>query len=333
MSAQDNTEKIIRKIHRVISEGDPYPRDPSRVIIQKKDVLVLLDELTAALQELSEEYQLSIEAREKVERDLRRKNEAAIADTARRAEDIYAASMLYSTDALERVWEIMHEATDSMSQIYEEMEGKLRHQEKKLRNNQSELQSQLQDMKDTDKYMSLIEDHNKEEEREKNRAKAKARERKKQANMYANRQTEIRVNREVLNQLGFAAEEDPAGEGVFEAKPKKEAPVIRVNEKYNPNNRPELGRKKKVQPEEELPVFAASIKELKPEELISLDELDDIPDLAEVPETASAALEENDFLDDEADVFDDIPEEELMLPEERREAAEQDKKKSFWRRN
>ena len=45
MGAQDNTEKVLRSLHVLLSKSEPYPKEPSKVIIDKQQVIDLLAEL------------------------------------------------------------------------------------------------------------------------------------------------------------------------------------------------------------------------------------------------------------------------------------------------
>ena len=35
MGAQDNTEKVLRSLHVLLSKSEPYPKEPSKVIIDR----------------------------------------------------------------------------------------------------------------------------------------------------------------------------------------------------------------------------------------------------------------------------------------------------------
>lgn len=83
----------------------------------------------------------------------------------RNAEDVYAAAVLYTDDALQRVQHIMQDTTDALQDILKKAQDDMKNQKVVIRENQSELKSQLQDMVDTEKYLKLIEERNHELER------------------------------------------------------------------------------------------------------------------------------------------------------------------------
>ena len=84
---------------------------------------------------------------------------------------MYAASVMYTNEALRHVQEIMQRATDAMQEIYKDANEKLQKEKDIVRRDQSDLKGHLQNLADTDKYLNLIEDRNREIEKE--RAKEK----------------------------------------------------------------------------------------------------------------------------------------------------------------
>ena len=41
MGAQDNTEKVLRSLHVLLSKSEPYPKEPSKVIVDKQQARLL----------------------------------------------------------------------------------------------------------------------------------------------------------------------------------------------------------------------------------------------------------------------------------------------------
>ena len=202
MSAQDNTEKILRKLHVLLSKSEPYAKEPSKVIVDKQEILDLLSDLNKSMYDIMDEYELTKQSRDRAEREFQKKGDEIVWNASRKAEDIYAASVMYTDEALSRVQEIIRETDESISKIYTKMNSQLKEQEKILRHNQLELKSTLQDLLDTEKYLKLIEDRNREIKQKKDKTKPiEERER----NIYANRQTEIRINQEYFEKMGISA--------------------------------------------------------------------------------------------------------------------------------
>ena len=205
MSAQSNTEKVLRSLHVLLSKSEPYPKEPTKVIVEKQQMLDQLSELNTCIYQIMEEHEMTTRSRDKAEREFRKKSDQIIWDASRKAEDIYAASVMYMDEALNGIQDIMRQANEAVDKIYMDMDASMKKEERRIKENQSELKSQLQDLVDTEKYLNLIEERNKELERQKNAGKPVE---KKEASIYANRQTEIKVNQAYLDKLGLSVEDE-----------------------------------------------------------------------------------------------------------------------------
>ena len=107
MSAQDQTEKVLRQLHVLLSKSEPYPKEPSKVIVDKEQMLALLADLNTCMYGIMDEYELTQRSRDRAEREFRKQGDQIVWDASRKAEDIYAASVMYTDEALNRVWDIM----------------------------------------------------------------------------------------------------------------------------------------------------------------------------------------------------------------------------------
>ena len=208
MSAQDQTEKVLRQLHVLLSKSEPYNREPTKVIVDKEQMLTLLADLNTCIYGIMDEYELTQRSRDRAEREFRKQGDQIVWDASRKAEDIYAASVMYTDEALNRVWDIMHETSEKVGQLYTDMAEHLKEQEIAVKSNQLELKSQLQDLVDTEKYLSLIEQRNRELKKQKEEGKPKERMGVSEKSIYANRQSEIKVNAEYLEKLGYSVDEE-----------------------------------------------------------------------------------------------------------------------------
>ena len=55
MNANDKTEKVLREIHIMLSKAEPYKPEPSRVIINKQQMIDLLAELNKCIYAMQDE--------------------------------------------------------------------------------------------------------------------------------------------------------------------------------------------------------------------------------------------------------------------------------------
>lgn len=228
MGAQDNTEKVLRSLHVLLSKSEPYPKEPSKVIIDKQQVIDLLAELNTCIYQIMDEYELTIRSRDKAERDFHKKGDQIIWDASRKAEDIYAASVMYMDETLNRMQDIMQEADKKVGAIYQEIKEQMEKEEQELRTNKSELKGQLQDLVDTEKYLKIIEERNREIEKEKMEGRPEyEQEKREEKAIYANRQTDIKINQEYLDKLGLSVPEELVEEPEkVPEEPEVQAPVM-----------------------------------------------------------------------------------------------------------
>lgn len=204
MSSQDKLEKVLRDIHVLISRSESYSQD--RIIVNKQEMFGLIDRLNASIYEIMEEYELTKQSRDKAEREHKKQGDKIIWDASRKAEDIYAASVMYTDEALNHIQAIMDESTEQIRQVQNEMLKGLEEKKQIVRTNQLELKSQLQDLLDTEKYLSLIEERNKEIEREKE--KHGRRFGQKEKSQFADVKTEIRINKDYFKNAGIDIEDE-----------------------------------------------------------------------------------------------------------------------------
>ena len=202
MSAQDNMEKVLRELHVLLSKSNPYERDSNYLVVNKKEMLDILKQLAVCMSEVMDEYELTQQGREQAQRENRKIGEEIINDARAKAEDVYAASVMYTDEALRRILDIMDEANESVKAVYDSMGEKLANERKLVSGDKLELKSLLQDLKDTDKYMGIIEERNKKIAKEK-----KWKEEDTESSPYAAVKPEIKINRDYFEQQGISFEE------------------------------------------------------------------------------------------------------------------------------
>lgn len=207
MSAQDRTEQVLREIHILFSNSEVYDRGANKIIVDKKEVLELLSRLNICIYEMMEEYELTQQGRDKAEREVKKIGEEIILDANSKAEDVYAASVIYTDEALRRVQDIMQEATESAKAVCDKMLEELRKEKAIVRRDQSELKSHLQDLTDTDKYLNLIKECNKQIEKEKNKEKKEQ-----EVSPFTPVKPEIKINMEYFEKTGILPEGEKEGE-------------------------------------------------------------------------------------------------------------------------
>ena len=166
MSVQDKIERILKEIHVLFSKSQTYGPNDSMVVVEKQKVFELLEQLNVAVYEVMDEYEVTSQKHELSERRSQKRGEEIVGRANRHADDIYAASIMYTDDALSRIQNIMEDANKSVQRIFRKMSEELTDEKDQIRQNQSELREQLQDFADTQKYLKLIEENNQQREKE-----------------------------------------------------------------------------------------------------------------------------------------------------------------------
>jgi hypothetical protein len=204
MSSQDKLEKVLRDIHILISRSEAYSKD--RIIVSKQEMFGLIDRLNASIYEIMEEYELTKQSRDKAEREHKKQGDRIIWDASRKAEDIYAASVMYTDEALGHIQAIMDDSMEQIRAVQDAMLEELEEKKHIVRTNQLELKSQLQDLVDTEKYLNLIDERNREIEREKENSGRRFGQ-EKEKSQFEDVKAEIHINEDYFRNAGIELED------------------------------------------------------------------------------------------------------------------------------
>lgn len=202
MGAQDRTEKVLRDMHVLFSKAQPYEGSARNVIVDKNAMMDLLKELNSCMYDMMEEHELTVKSRDKANREVQKQGDEIIFDATRKAEDIYAASIMYTDSALDSIQEIIKDSQESITKIYEEAQKKIKEESKSIKSNQLELKSHLNDLIDTQKYLRLIDEENMRILKE----KSEGSEEDFDAPKYS--APEVRIDKEYFVKAGLAFEDD-----------------------------------------------------------------------------------------------------------------------------
>lgn len=149
------------------------------------------------------------------------------------------ASVMYTDDALGRIQDIIEEAEKSAKEILHTLNRSMEEEKRLIRTNQLELKTQLEDMKDTAKYIKLIEERNREIAKAKNKKTNDEKERRYQRTEDKDEDfvpitPEIKINEEYFEKAGLTPEGLPKDmeEETSAEETAYEKPVIKINEEY-----------------------------------------------------------------------------------------------------
>lgn len=254
MNIQDKLERILRELHVMLSRAPASQLNEEYVLIPKKEMQKELGSLSQALREMMDEYEATEQGRNRGELEAEQRRMEIIRHANQQAQDIYAASVLYSEDALGRIQTIMEEAEMAAREVLKRLNREMEEEKRVVRSNQLELITQLEDMKDTAKYMKLIEERNRELARAKAQKKENSQKRRYQRKTEKDPDfqaitPEIKINEEYFEKAGLTPEGIPK-----EPEEKEivyEKPVIKVNPEYFEKVRKESGEEKQKEAGEE----------------------------------------------------------------------------------
>ena len=165
MSPQDKVERVLKEIHVTFSKSEMMDGHPDKVIIDRKKFLGLLDRLNQGIYDMMDQYEQTRQSRNNAERAFRKKGDEIIEAANANAEDVYAASVIYTADMIGAIRDLMDQTNDSMNDLFMQFKKDLREQKDKLQSHENELQGQLADLADTKKYLSIIDDINRQRAR------------------------------------------------------------------------------------------------------------------------------------------------------------------------
>ncbi|MCR5388981.1 MAG: hypothetical protein K6E56_07025 [Lachnospiraceae bacterium] len=206
MSSQDHLERALRDIHVLISKSESY--GGNKVIIDKNELFALIDRLNKSIYKIMEDYELTKASRDAAEREHRKKADKIVWDASRKAEDIYAASIMYTDETLGHIEEIIRDAGQRIEALGKSMVKDMEEQRITVKENQLELKGQMQDLLDTEKYLSLIEERNKEIEKQKLLSASRYAVSGGEKSQFADVKAEIKINKEYFKNAGIPIEDD-----------------------------------------------------------------------------------------------------------------------------
>lgn len=164
---QEKLEQIMRQIYLMLSNCQESAYSSEDLIVPKKRLFALMDELNYAVYDLMEQYEGNVSSRERALAEHERKMAQIKEDAKGRAEDTYAASLLC---AREMFMDMRHTTEQLCKNLRKEYNEVLRTYEENLRfiqENEESTVAQMSVMMDAKKYLRLIEWQNKNQETQK----------------------------------------------------------------------------------------------------------------------------------------------------------------------
>lgn len=231
---QEKLEQIMRQIYLMLSNCEESAYSSEDLIVPKKRIFQLLEELNYTVYDLMEQYEGTVTARERGLAEHEHRMAKIKEDAKGRAEDTYAASLLYAREMFMDMRRTTEQLCRNLRKEYNEALKNYEESLRFLQENEESTVAQMSLMMDAKKYLRLIEQQNKDNEK----AKTMTAEEKKRQEEFLAEQAEI-----------------AAAEATSELNQKLSAPiVVQVNEqpKVPEGFGKKQGKKKKYTPSQAL---------------------------------------------------------------------------------
>lgn len=153
----EDLEQIMRKIHVLFAKCEPYGDEKAnRIIVPKKDLFRLLEQLNYAVMQMMDQYEATVESRDRGLAEYQRKGSRIIEEAQHGAEDIYAASLVYTDNMVYKLQDLLADTGKNLKEEYMRLSKRLDEQARVLEANQQEVKEQLQAMIQGEKYLNII---------------------------------------------------------------------------------------------------------------------------------------------------------------------------------
>lgn len=160
----EKIEEILRAIHVLFSKGEMYHELPDKVVLSKREMFALLEQLNYAVVEVMDRYEATTRSKQKALQEVEAAGNRIIDAANKEAEDIYAASILYTDGALNEFTNIVDNTRQRLRDEYAYFEECMNQQLEQVRSNQTELLERLQVLAQNKKYLDIINQFATEEE-------------------------------------------------------------------------------------------------------------------------------------------------------------------------
>lgn len=155
----EKVEEILRAIHVLFSKGEMYHESPDKVVLSKREMFALLEQLNYAVVEVMDRYEATNRSKQKALQEMEAAGNRIIDAANKEAEDIYAASILYTDGALNEFTNIVDSTRQRLRDEYAYFEECMNQQLEQVRSNQSELLDRLQMLAQNKKYLDIINEY------------------------------------------------------------------------------------------------------------------------------------------------------------------------------
>lgn len=233
---QEKLEQIMRQIYLMLSNCEESAYSSEDLIVPKKRIFQLLEELNYTVYDLMEQYEGTVTSRERALAEHERRMAQIKEEAKGRAEDTYAASLLYAREMFMDMKKTTEDLCKNLRKEYNAALHSYEESMKFLQENEDSMVAQMNLMMDSKKYLRIIEQQNKEQEKQKTLTEEEIKQqeaiREQQAEMAA-AEANSELNQKLSAPIVVQVNEQPKvpeGFGKKQSKKKKYAPSQALEE-------------------------------------------------------------------------------------------------------
>jgi len=156
----EKLEQTMKKIHIYLANCKESAYSSEELIVSKKRIFSLLDELNYAVYEVMEQYEATVAARDRGLAMAERQAADIKEDAVHRAEEVYASSLLYTQQAIADMQNALEYTHEKTKREYEMLLQNYQEKMLFLEQDSQEIVSQLSAMADSKTYLHIIEEIN-----------------------------------------------------------------------------------------------------------------------------------------------------------------------------
>lgn len=157
----EEIEQIMREIHILFAKAEKLPENRNRIIVDKEVVFGLLERLSHEIYEAMDRFEETKVSRQRAKRKREEEEKEALERVSKNAEEIYAASILYSDDTLDELKKKIENAEETLKHTYNQIEQQMKGYLSYIEENKKELHDQLEQMSQRRIYLQILEEKNK----------------------------------------------------------------------------------------------------------------------------------------------------------------------------
>jgi len=153
----NEVEEILKKIHVMFARCEALEGTPDSVIVSKQEMFALFKELNEAVYAVLDRYEATTRSREQARLEFEREAAGIIAKAKKDADDVQAATLLYTDSMVGKVKELIEKAQQDVKNNMIELMAQIDQEQETLMANRDSVKEELAMYRDGSEYLKLLE--------------------------------------------------------------------------------------------------------------------------------------------------------------------------------